>query len=460
MNRRDFLRNTLAMTALTPITSLSAKIFSEEKNPGWQKGILSEPPELLSRKLEKTSAPVVGLAVKCQRASRLYSCGEEVVFEISGYGKIQVELSRDTAVVLKKQTAVLTKGKAFQIAGRLDEPGFLRCRVWPENSTAQKNAVHGAAGVDVERIRPYYGEPEDFDAFWQHAFAACRRIDPDVKVNYVKELSNHIRKVYSVDLAASGRRIYGWLSVPEGNGPFPGIVLVPGAGAGYNHPNLNWLHDNRLEDKVAMLVITVHPFPLPFQCPSLEKYVRDQYEGKGYFSSGLTGNPEDFFFYRLIPGAVRMAEWFAGQPFVDPERIVYHGGSQGGFMGHFLTAFSKVFKAAQFFIPSAYCDVGGAAADRHPAQSRIKAAADYAMSLRYYDSANAARRIRCPILAFIGFVDDTCFPSGVYAAYNALTCEKNVINMIDAGHAGDPRYAPFAMAFLREKLGLAAGEWV
>ena len=399
------------------------------------------------------------IVVTCLRSSHLYTCGEDITFRICGSGKVHVELSLDTATILREQEVLLTENQPYEITGRLSEPGFLRCRAWPENGNPLSDSVHCGAGVDTQRIHPCAAEPADFDDFWRRAFDANAGLDPDVKIHLVEELSNAVRKVYSVDLASFGRRIYGWLSIPAGKGPFPGIVLVPGAGVGYNNPCLDWLRDNQLENQVAMLVITVHPFQLPVKCDSLQKYVQKQYDGESYFSGGLTDRPEDFFFYRLIPGAVRMAEWFAAQDFVDPKRIVYHGGSQGGFMGHFLTAFSRIFKAAQFFVPSAYCDVGGVSAGRHPAQSRIEAAAKFAESLRYYDSANAAKRIQCPVQAFIGFIDDTCFPSGVYAAYNSLNCEKNVINMVDSGHAVERKYAPLAMAFLREKLGLVS-EWV
>ncbi len=395
------------------------------------------------------------MKIICDRGSHLYSCKEYVRFKVSGEGKTHIELSRDGAEILRQWDAMLEKDQPFELDGTLTEPGFLRCRACGESG---KSVLCGA-GFDVHAIRPVYPEPEDFDAFWEKALAEDAAVAPDVRMEKVEALSNKVRTVYTVSRAAAGRRIYAWLSIPAGPGPFPGIVLVPGAGGGYNHPCLPWLRDNQLEDKVAMLVITVHPFQLPVQCDDLNQYISGIYGKHGYFDSGLTEDPREFFFYRFVPGAVRMAEWFAAQAFVDPGRIVYHGGSQGGFMGHFLAAYTNIFKAAHFFVPSAYSDVGGPSAGRHPSQSRMVPAAEFARSLRYYDTANTARRIKCPVQTYIGFIDDTCHPSGVYAAYNMLECEKNVINMVDHGHECDPLCGPVGMGFLRAKLNLS-GDWM
>jgi cephalosporin-C deacetylase-like acetyl esterase len=36
----------------------------------------------------------------------------------------------------------------------------------------------------------------------------------------------------------------------------------------------------------------------------------------------------------------------------------------------------------------------------------------------------------------VGFIDNACHPSGVYAAYNALPGEKYILNCLESGHSG------------------------
>ena len=36
----------------------------------------------------------------------------------------------------------------------------------------------------------------------------------------------------------------------------------------------------------------------------------------------------------------------------------------------------------------------------------------------------------------VGFIDNSCYPSSVYAAYNVLPCEKYILNCAESGHGG------------------------
>jgi cephalosporin-C deacetylase-like acetyl esterase len=38
----------------------------------------------------------------------------------------------------------------------------------------------------------------------------------------------------------------------------------------------------------------------------------------------------------------------------------------------------------------------------------------------------------------VGFIDTTCPPTSVYAAYNALRAEKGIFNDIPSGHTNSP----------------------
>jgi cephalosporin-C deacetylase len=56
---------------------------------------------------------------------------------------------------------------------------------------------------------------------------------------------------------------------------------------------------------------------------------------------------------------------------------------------------------------------------------------------RYYDNANFARHIRCPVLVGLGLRDDVCPPAGVLAAVNMIRARKEVVILPKSGHQNE-----------------------
>lgn len=61
-------------------------------------------------------------------------------------------------------------------------------------------------------------------------------------------------------------------------------------------------------------------------------------------------------------------------------------------------------------------------------------------------SSRAATRAR--MLWFTGLMDNICPPSSQFAAYNKLTCEKNIVLYPDFGHENLPYSGDRAMQFM------------
>jgi cephalosporin-C deacetylase len=59
-------------------------------------------------------------------------------------------------------------------------------------------------------------------------------------------------------------------------------------------------------------------------------------------------------------------------------------------------------------------------------------------AIRYYDAVNFAARTQAPGIFTIGFIDTTCPPTSVYAAFNALRSPKEIHHDIAAGHTNTP----------------------
>ena len=190
---------------------------------------------------------------------------------------------------------------------------------------------------------------------------------------------------------------------------------------------------------------------------------------KGYKSKdggvrAIGEDKEDYFFYRAILGIDRAITWLAAREDVDSRHLVYLGNSQGGGMGLVLTGLNKNITAACVNIP-ALCDHLGFRAGRSPGwpgvlswRARRKMSeeeiATATEKLRYFDAVNFARKIDVPVLLSMGFVDTTCPPSSVYAAYNVITSPKQIITNPHSGHAVTSKARTAFEPWVRQHLGL------
>ena len=169
----------------------------------------------------------------------LYRIGETAVMNISvltpggikNASKITYRLSLNGVRTLKEGTLDLEKGKG-RINGTLDQPGFLRCDI---TCTVGKDTLHAACGCgfSVEEIRPAGKLPENFDRFWREAKVELLRIPIDAQLEEVAVVDSGDAQRFKVGLAnVNGSRVYGWLHLPEGDGPFQTVLSIPGSGVG------------------------------------------------------------------------------------------------------------------------------------------------------------------------------------------------------------------------------------
>jgi cephalosporin-C deacetylase len=72
--------------------------------------------------------------------------------------------------------------------------------------------------------------------------------------------------------------------------------------------------------------------------------------------------------------------------------------------------------------------------------------------LRYIDCALLARRITAPTLVSVGLMDDICPPSTVFAAYNEITADKDIIVYPYSGHSVPRAHTEPQLRHLRQHL--------
>lgn len=415
-----------------------------------------------------------GFAFEQNRTNAVYGVGEEIVFRVTVTNSTGIVRSgRLTAVVdewnekpLLKREFDLEKGNPVEIRCRGERPGFLRLRLDGGMGGWDSGRCWAGAAVEPQRIRQTGPDPKDFDAFWTEAVA---RLDREVPLDPKLELdpARSTAKVdfYRASFATFGRRVRGFLTVPKdrAKGPFRAEVEIASAGEGLW--SVNW--SGGIDDSMVKLYGLVHDVEMK----SAEKFSGDNVAGyldpeaaKGfckkyhaelkaalkakygeaaYCRAGLDLSREDYYFYPVILGWNRAVDWLGRQPYVDGKRIGYRGGSQGGMFGLYLAGLNHRFAYASLFVPGGGDLLGfttgrvstfpgfGERAGRLPDDglARLKA------NLPYFDGANFAARIRCPLRVSVGFIDWICDPVSIYAAYNRVRVpDKGIVHGVRRGH--------------------------
>ncbi|MEK6796030.1 MAG: acetylxylan esterase [Spirochaetota bacterium] len=372
----------------------------------------------------------------------VYTCGEVATFTIQvldkdknplSSGRLNVSVNNFGPKVITNAVFDLAAGNPVTISGTLAEPGFLKCTASIKLDKDYRT-VFGAA-YEPEKLVAGSACPADFDEFWANAVKKLDTEVPiDARIERVEKWCNEKHEGYRVSFATfDGMRVYGFLSVPAGKGPFPVEVNVPGAGPGVIGPS-TYMADNGF----ISLVMNVHPFePADTADAQMMLYtnqdnrVKEEFGAPRYCVAGVAAR-ETFFYYRIILGINRAVNWLASRPDVDRTRFCYGGTSQGGGFGLILCGLNRNFTKGSIHV-AAIADLLGFQKGRDSGWPKLvenTRAEDKGSAISiapYFDGVHFGSRIACPVRMSVGFSDETCPPAAVYAAYNALRVKDKAI---------------------------------
>ena len=387
------------------------------------------------------------------RESQVFSVNEEAEAIITvadkdgalvDSGTLTVVLTNDGRdQVAEPQTFDLTKDNPAIVKTTLDFPGFLQINAKAKSLDEQKSCSK-LAGIafDPEKIEPGLPKPDDFDEFWSKGKAEVRAIPTDVQQTKIDSLSNEKRDVYSVSFATvNDQRVYGYLSIPKGGeSPYPTLVNVPGDGPGVGAET--WLADQGF----VVLNMNVFPYECPLDGKERQKIYDEYNKNLGMRYCYYNGADRDAYFFRAAYlGIDRTVDWLAEQSYVDSSRMGYYGTSQGGASALILGGLNKHFCAILSSVP-ALCDHSGLLKGRSPGWPRLvdfyNGDEKVLEASRYLDGVNFARNIDAATIDItVGFIDVTCSPSSVYAAFNVIPSEnKTIYHETQLGHQNGDQY--------------------
>ena len=302
------------------------------------------------------------------------------------------------------------------------------------------------SALSPEQTRAEVKRPADFDAFWAGVKADLANVPADWErlVGAGGETATHTidwLRFSSLD----DQLIYGWLAVPKslvspvGN---RGFLWLPG----YSHGNPPPGPESLYPDTITF-GLNIHG-NLPdtaYRHPSLSD--------ADYITQGIE-SPQTYIYRQIVGHCLRALDVLAAQPEVSAERLIAGGMSQGGGLALVTAALTPQIKLCLADMPwlcalelalslldrdkykaskaARYPDARGLIADYADAHPEI--ADQVTQTYAYFDPLSHAPAIRCPTQMSAGGRDPSCKPPTIYAVYNELTCEKEMLYLPTTGH--------------------------
>ena len=415
----------------------------------------------------KQTAPVspIKATARAERADATYKVGEKVTFSLSvtdkgkpAGGSVDWIIVKDGLPTSFKGRAQLVDGKA-SVQASLDEPGFLQVRIlgYRERDDLKPVSVSamGGAAVDPLKIPVSSQAPADFDAFWASRKAELAKVAVAPVLTPVKSA---IPEVEAFDLQAPcvGAPVSGYLARPKGaaDKSLPIILTVHGAGVRGSSLGgaVSWASK-------GFLAMDINAHGLPNGRP--ESYYAEQNAGalKDYRYQGRESREKSYFtgmFLRLV----RALDVLVARPEWNGRHVVVYGSSQGGYQAIVASGLDArvTFYAAGV---SAGCDHTGMLVNRIAGWPKFVALDPSGKpepasleTSRYIDAVNFASRSKAAGCALtVGFIDTTCPPTSVYAAYNNINVPKAIYDDIPSGHSQSKEASAFMQGAVMKHVG-------
>ena len=331
-------------------------------------------------------------------------------------------------------------------------PGFVTVRASTQYD-GKKYSGYTTIGFDPYRIQPTTTLPDDFTEFWENAKRQAAKVPMDVRVRRSEEQSTDWADVYYVRIQSYrvGNYVYGVLTVPKGEGPFPGVLRLPGAAVrAFSGPNA------LAAEGMVVLEIGIHGIPVD---ADREVYSALQSGSlAGYATMGLE-NRDKFYYKKVYMGCLRAIDYLCSLGSVDSERIAVYGGSQGGMLSIVTAALDQRVKYMVCQFP-AFSDVTGYYYGRgggwpHLFTNRNEVAIEEKIrTSKYYDTVNFARFVTIPAFYTWGFNDLTCCPTSTFSVYNVVKAPKELHLALDAGHWTYPWQSQKGIEWLKTQFGI------
>lgn len=383
------------------------------------------------------------LSITTDHPTARYHAGEYMNFIVTsdnaGTADFVIKHDHDSQP-LESGTISLSPNSSKNISFKLDEPGFVFCEIEQGNNYA----IAGAAFSPLE-IQPFEAESTDFDGFWNNQKAALTNVPINPDLTYYDD--HTYAKTYQFTFGnIDGRKVHGYITIPNGSGPFPTVVTMPSFGNDANlvQPEIA-LAERGGVISVALSIVNVPP---------------DEEDPNGYEPNTI--NEADGIFYKhAMTAGIRAIDYLFTRPDFDGENVGVMGVSQGGGLAILLAGIDQRVNLLACSNPShgqhAGLKYGRASAFPYYLNQSTQAfgssqhETETLAATKYYDAVYCAKRFKGPAYVLTGYKDDVNPPETVFASFNQLSGSKILVHSRDLNHLQNPaEYWSGRFDFLRK----------
>lgn len=153
--------------------------------------------------------------------------------------------------------------------------------------------------------------PANFDSYWDNVDAELAALPAQPVVEEIPLRSNEYSTVYALRLTSIGPyRIFGYLCIPTGDGPFPALLQTPRYGSVNHIPDYN--------DRLRYVCLQImHRGQRLADQPYAAAY-------PGLLTDGID-DPDEYVYRGIVADCLRAAEFLLSRADVDQDRVVVQG---------------------------------------------------------------------------------------------------------------------------------------
>jgi cephalosporin-C deacetylase len=378
------------------------------------------------------------LSIAADKPNGVYAVGDPVNWIAVWHGDAQTPsvhyiLKSGGLKKIDEGDLVFSDGSAA-LHSTFDSPNAQLLQLSWEQDGKKRSAFAGAVAAPRE-IKSAEEPPADFDAFWRAKLDELALVPPNAQVEEAESGRTNV-SYWKVTLDnIRGTHIRGQLARPTEGNNFPALLILQYAGV---YPlQQTWVADRAA---AGWLTLNIEAHDLPIDEP--KSFYDQQSAGplRNYWSIG-NDDPDASYYLRMYLSCYQAAEYLIHRPDWNGKTLVVMGTSQGGQQALMLAGLHpEKISACIAFLPAACDSLGpqiGRAAGFPAWYFKVGPNADAEKvrnASRYYDPANFARHVQCPVLCALGLLDDAAPPTSVLAAMNVVQSPKEVLILPAAGH--------------------------
>ena len=387
------------------------------------------------------------IQVTLDKKEAIYRTGETANFQIrsTSRGNATYQLFYDERTEpIESGTITLSANQTYSIPYTTTKPGVVLCKIAGPGGSDLAAATFAPLDID-----PLEDAPSDFNQFWNGQKAQVRNLSSTAQLALHQNNANSTTYTLSVP-NLDGRRTYGYITVPKGNGPFPAAIILPAFGNATTSagPEVEVAESGGL----ITVSLTVHNVPV------------GQADPNAYEPNNPT-NREQIYYRYAITGAMNVINYLQTRPDFDKQNICAMGVSQGGGLAMLLAGVDNRVNLLINSNPALaehqghkYGQASGFPYYLNDALIITSGQAAYdatASATKYYDALYANRTFKGSSYTLVGLEDLIVPSAGSIAGFNQLRGEKILMLSRDGGHGHPGEYWNGRYDFLRRHFQLS-----